>query len=117
MISCHSNQNSYLTRTKTQLFMIYQTSSPKRQRLLTYEPASKAIKLYFKSFQVRVLFRHARAGNSVVGGLIRPKFEHIQEIMHGIVTCKFKKIGTLFDISLLQIFKVLICKGRLFEKN
>ena len=36
-------------------------------------------------------FRRSRAANSVVGSLIWPKFELIQDIMHVLITCKFEK--------------------------
>ena len=37
-----------------------------------------------------VFFRCSRAGNSVVGGPIWPKFELVQYNMHVLVTYKFK---------------------------
>ena len=36
-------------------------------------------------------FRHSRAPNSIVSGPIWPKFELIQDLMHVLVTCKYKK--------------------------
>ena len=38
-----------------------------------------------------VFLRRSRAANSVVGGLIWPKFELIHNIMHVLVTSKFEK--------------------------
>ena len=38
-----------------------------------------------------IFFRRSRAANSVVRGLIWPKFELIQDIMHVLITCKFEK--------------------------
>ena len=38
-----------------------------------------------------VFFRLSRADNSVIGGLIGPKFELVQDIMHVLITCKVKK--------------------------
>ena len=32
-----------------------------------------------------------KAANSLVGGLIWPKFELIQDIWHVLITCKFEK--------------------------
>ena len=40
-------------------------------------------------------FRRSRAANSVVGGQIWPKFELIQDIMSVLITCKFKRIGSI----------------------
>ena len=37
-----------------------------------------------------VFFRRSRADNSVVGGPIWPKFELVRDIMHVLVTYKFK---------------------------
>ena len=36
-------------------------------------------------------FRCSRAANSVIGSLIWPKFELIQDIMQFLITCKFEK--------------------------
>ena len=36
-------------------------------------------------------FRCSRAANSVVSGLIWPKFELVRDFMHVLVTCKYKK--------------------------
>ena len=36
-------------------------------------------------------FLDSRAANSVVSGPIWPKFEHIRDFMHVLVTCKYKK--------------------------
>ena len=44
---------------------------------------------HYKSMGV-FLWR-SRAANSVVGGLIWPKFELIQDTMHVLITCKFEK--------------------------
>ena len=38
-----------------------------------------------------VFFRLSRVDNSVVGGPIGLKFELVQDIMHVLITCKFKK--------------------------
>ena len=38
-----------------------------------------------------VFFRISRADNSVVGGPIGPKFELVRDIMHVLITCKFKR--------------------------
>ena len=38
-----------------------------------------------------IFFRHSRAGNSAVGGPIRPKFELVRDLMHVTITCKYKK--------------------------
>ena len=37
------------------------------------------------------LFRRSRAGNSVVSGPIWPKFEPVRDLMHVLITCKYKK--------------------------
>ena len=37
------------------------------------------------------MFRCSRVANSVVSGSIWPKFELVQEFMHVLVTCKYKK--------------------------
>ena len=37
-----------------------------------------------------VCYRHSRADNSVVRDLILPKFKFIQDIMLGLITCKFE---------------------------
>ena len=39
-------------------------------------------------------FRRSRAANSVVSGPIWPKFDLVQDFMHVLVTCKYKKIGS-----------------------
>ena len=36
-------------------------------------------------------FRRSRAANSVVSGLIWPKFELARDFMHVLVTCKYEK--------------------------
>ena len=36
-------------------------------------------------------FRRSRAANSVVSGPIWPKFELVRDLMHVLVTCKYKK--------------------------
>ena len=36
-------------------------------------------------------FRRSRAANCVVNGPIWPKFELMQDFMHGLVICKYKK--------------------------
>ena len=36
-------------------------------------------------------FRCSRAANSVVSGLIWPKFELVRDFMHVLITCKYKK--------------------------
>ena len=38
-----------------------------------------------------IFFRCSRAANSIVSGLIWPKFELIRDAMHVLVTCKNKK--------------------------
>ena len=38
-----------------------------------------------------IFFRRSRAANSVVSGLIWPKFELVRDFMHVLVTCKYKK--------------------------
>ena len=38
-----------------------------------------------------IFFELSRAANSIVDGPIWPKFELIQDIMHVLITCKFKK--------------------------
>ena len=37
------------------------------------------------------IFRRSRAANSVVSGLIWPKFELVRDLMHILVNCKYKK--------------------------
>ena len=37
------------------------------------------------------IFRRSRATNSVVSGPIWPKFELVRDLMHVLVTCKYKK--------------------------
>ena len=37
------------------------------------------------------IFRRSMAANSVVSGLIWPKFELVRDFMHALVTCKYKK--------------------------
>ena len=44
---------------------------------------------------IGIFLRRTRAANSVVGGQIWPKFELIHNIMHVLVTSKFKKIGSI----------------------
>ena len=36
-------------------------------------------------------FRRSRAANSVISGPIWPKFELVRDLMHVLVTCKYKK--------------------------
>ena len=36
-------------------------------------------------------FRRSRAANSIVSGPIWPKFELVQDFMHVLITCKYKK--------------------------
>ena len=38
-----------------------------------------------------VFFRRSRGANSIVGDWIWPNFEHLQALMHVLVTCKYKK--------------------------
>ena len=47
--------------------------------------------LFFPLWVYGKFFRRSRAAYSVVGGLIWPKFELIQDIMHVLITCKFEK--------------------------
>ena len=61
---------------------------------LSFKTCSVTIKYqkdlpHYKSMWV--FCRRSMAANSVVGGSIWSKFELIQCIMHGLVTCKFKK--------------------------
>ena len=41
---------------------------------------------------VTYIFRHSRAANSVVSGVILLKFELIQAFMYVLVTCKYEKV-------------------------
>ena len=54
-----------------------------------------------------VFLRRSRAGNSVVGGPIWPKFELIHNIMHVLVTSKFEKdrININGDYVMTLIFR------------
>ena len=55
---------------------------------------------------IGVFLRRSRAANSVVGGLIWPKFELIHNIMHVLVTSKFEKdrININRDYVMTSIF-------------
>ena len=43
------------------------------------------------SFSHYNFFRRSRAANSVVSGQIWPKFELVRDLMHVLITCKYKK--------------------------
>ena len=62
----------------------YDDDSIKNERA-SMEKAFSHYKSYGK------IFRHSRAANSVVSGPIWPKFELVQDFMHVLVTCKYKK--------------------------
>ena len=53
-----------------------------------------------------VILRRSRAANSVVGGPIWPKFKHLHNIMHVLVTSKFGKdrININVDYVMTSIF-------------
>ena len=46
---------------------------------------------YFPIESLSEIFQTSRAANSVVSGLIWLKFELIQDFMHVLITCKYKK--------------------------
>ena len=45
----------------------------------------------FSHYVYGKVFRCSRAANSKVNGPIWPKFELVKDIMHVLVTCKYKK--------------------------
>ena len=45
----------------------------------------------FSHYKSMDFFRASRAANSVISGPIWPKFELVQDFMHVLVTCKYKK--------------------------
>ena len=45
----------------------------------------------FSHYKYGKFFRRSRAANSVISGPIWPKFELIRDLMHVLVTCKYKK--------------------------
>ena len=47
---------------------------------------------HYKSMEI--FFRRSRASNSIVSGLIWPKFKLVRDFMHVLVTCKYKKEQT-----------------------
>ena len=58
--------------------------------LIKNEPASMETAFsHYKS--MGTFFRHSMAANSLVSGPIWPKFKLIQDFMHVLVTCKYKK--------------------------
>ena len=52
---------------------------------------SKLTELAWRHHFPIIIFRRSRAANSVVSGPIWPKFELVRDLMHVLVTCKFKK--------------------------
>ena len=46
---------------------------------------------HFPIISLWEFFRRSRAANSVISGLIWPKFELVQDFMHVLVTCKYRK--------------------------
>ena len=46
---------------------------------------------HFPIISLWEIFRRSRAANSVVRGPIWPKFELVRNLMHVLVTCKYKK--------------------------
>ena len=54
------------------------------------DPIKNSRENVMTSFFPLFFFRRSRAANSVVGSLIWPKFELIQDIMHVLITCKFE---------------------------
>ena len=46
---------------------------------------------HFPIISLWEIFRRSRAANSLVSGPIWWKFEHVQDYMHVLVTCKYKK--------------------------
>ena len=61
----------------------FDDDSIKNERASTETPFS-----HYKSMGI---FRRSMAANSVVSGPIWPKFELIPDVMHVLVTCKYKK--------------------------
>ena len=64
-----------------------------------------------------------RAFNFVVGGLIWPKFELIQDIMHFLITCKFEKdrLNSNREKAVASIFRLSradnsVVSGRILPK-
>ena len=45
----------------------------------------------FSHYEPIGIFRRSRAANSVVSGPIWMKFELIRDVMHDLITCKYKK--------------------------
>ena len=69
------------------MFLLH--GSIKRIQSKTTEKKWRHHFLHYKS--MGVLLRRSRAANSIVGGLIWPKFELIHNIMHVLVISKFEK--------------------------
>ena len=71
-------------------------------------------KHYFPQYKsMGVFLRRSRAANSVVGGPIWPKFELIHNIMHVLVTSKFKKRSNQYQRRLRDDIDVLDIQGQL----
>ena len=61
-------------------------------KILFKKTTEKKWKHHFPHYKSMGIFlRRSRVANSVVGGPIWPKFEHIHNIMHVLVTSKFEK--------------------------
>ena len=56
---------------------------------IKYEQAS--METPFSIISLWDIFRRSRTANSVVSGLIWLKFEHVRDLMHVLVICKYKK--------------------------
>ena len=57
-----------------------------------------------------VFFRCSRADNSVVGGPSRPKFELVRDIMHVLITYKFKM--DLFNSDRVKVTTSIFRRSR-----
>ena len=78
------NSNSYK--------LLCMSSLPASMKRIRSKTAEKTWWLRFSHYKsMGIFFRRSRAANSVVGSLIWPKFELIQDIMHVLITCKFEK--------------------------
>ena len=72
-----------------QAFMLVLVTSSFDDDSIKNERAS--LETHFPIISLWEFFRRSRAANSVVSGLIWPKFELVRDFMHVLVTCKYKK--------------------------
>ena len=64
---------------------------PATLMMIRWKNEQASMETPFFHYRSMEIFRHSRAANSVVSGLMWPKFELVCDFMHVLVTCKYIK--------------------------